>query len=60
MWRPDSYGDQMMGQWMIQYFPADYSCALVEDIMLQGFLYISRNYFAFYSNVFNHITKVIN
>uniref|UniRef100_A0A170WFL9 Gram domain-containing protein 2-like protein isoform x1 n=1 Tax=Triatoma infestans TaxID=30076 RepID=A0A170WFL9_TRIIF len=26
-----------------------YSCALVADILLQGHLYITRNYFAFYS-----------
>lgn len=37
---------------------ADYSCALVGDILLQGFLYITENYFAFYSNVFGYVTKV--
>ncbi len=35
-----------------------YSCALVGDILLQGHLYITENYFAFYSNVFGYITKV--
>lgn len=39
---------------------ADYSCALVGDILLQGHLYITKNYFAFYSNVFGYVTKVIN
>ena len=28
-----------------------YSCALVSDILLQGHLYITENYFAFHSNV---------
>jgi len=37
---------------------ADYSCALVADILLQGHLYITKNYFAFYSNVFGYVTKV--
>lgn len=37
---------------------ADYSCALVGDILLQGHLYITKNYFAFYSNVFGYVTKV--
>ncbi|CAL8111782.1 unnamed protein product [Orchesella dallaii] len=36
-----------------------YSCALVADILLQGFLYITENYFAFYSNVFGYVTKVL-
>ena len=35
-----------------------YSCALVGDILLQGHLYITENYFAFYSNVFGYVTKV--
>jgi len=35
-----------------------YSCALVGDILLQGHLYITHNYFAFYSNVFGYVTKV--
>jgi hypothetical protein len=41
-------------------FVADYSCALVGDILLQGHLYITKNYFAFYSNVFGYVTKVRN
>lgn len=36
----------------------DYSCALIGDILLQGHLYITKNYFAFYSNVFGYVTKV--
>lgn len=36
-----------------------YSCALVADILLQGNLYISENYFSFYSNVFGFITKLV-
>lgn len=35
-----------------------YSCALIGDILLQGHLYITKNYFAFYSNVFGYVTKV--
>lgn len=37
---------------------ADFSCALVSDILLQGHLYITERHFAFYSNVFGYITKV--
>ena len=37
-----------------------YSCALVSDILLQGHLYITENYFAFHSNVFGYVTKVKN
>lgn len=36
-----------------------YSCALISDILLQGHLYITSNYFAFYSNVFGYVTKVL-
>lgn len=36
-----------------------YSCALVADILLQGYLYITENHFAFYSNVFGYVTKVL-
>jgi hypothetical protein len=35
-----------------------YSCALIGDILLQGHLYITKNYFAFYSNVFGYVTKI--
>ena len=35
-----------------------YSCALVSDILLQGHLYITENYFAFHSNVFGYVTRV--
>lgn len=37
----------------------DFSCALVSDILLQGYLYITENYFAFYSNVFGYVTKLL-
>uniref|UniRef100_A0A182PCK0 GRAM domain-containing protein n=1 Tax=Anopheles epiroticus TaxID=199890 RepID=A0A182PCK0_9DIPT len=36
-----------------------FSCALVGDILLQGYLYITQNYFAFYSNVFGYVTKLL-
>lgn len=36
-----------------------FSCALVADILLQGHLYISENFFSFYSNVFGYITKLV-
>lgn len=36
-----------------------YSCALVGDILLQGHLYITKNYFGFYSNVFGYVTKIL-
>ncbi|XP_071055305.1 GRAM domain-containing protein 2A-like isoform X2 [Onthophagus taurus] len=36
-----------------------YSCALLGDILLQGQLYITNNYFAFYSNVFGYVTKLL-
>ncbi|XP_055855348.1 GRAM domain-containing protein 2B-like isoform X2 [Episyrphus balteatus] len=40
---------------VINYF----SCALVSDILLQGHLYITDHHFAFYSNVFGYVTKVV-
>lgn len=40
---------------LINYF----SCALVAEILLQGHLYISENYFSFYSNVFGYVTKLV-
>ncbi|CAH0553647.1 unnamed protein product, partial [Brassicogethes aeneus] len=36
-----------------------YLCALIGDILLQGHLYITTNYFAFYSNVFGYVTKLL-
>lgn len=41
------------------YILSDYSCAFVADILLQGHLYITPNYFAFYSNVFGYVTKLL-
>ena len=43
-----------------QHYFLGYSCALVSDILLQGHLYLTENYFAFYSNVFGYVTKVRN
>ncbi|CRK88656.1 CLUMA_CG002406, isoform A [Clunio marinus] len=40
---------------LINYF----SCAIVAEILLQGHLYVSENYFSFYSNVFGYITKIV-
>lgn len=37
----------------------DFSCAFVSDILLQGYLYITKNYIAFYSNVFGYVTKLL-
>lgn len=36
-----------------------FSCALVSDILLQGHLFITKNYFAFYSNIFGHKTQLL-
>lgn len=38
---------------------SDFSCAFVSDILLQGYLYITKNYIAFYSNVFGYVTKLL-
>lgn len=38
--------------------PAVYSCALLRDILLQGRLYISRNWLCFYANLFGKDIKV--
>lgn len=40
-------------------FIVDFSCAFVSEILLQGYLYITKNYFAFYSNVFGYVTKLL-
>ena len=31
-----------------------YSCAFFGDILLQGYLYISQNWFCFYSKILGH------
>ncbi|GBM96525.1 GRAM domain-containing protein 1A [Araneus ventricosus] len=36
-----------------------FSCALVSDILLQGHLFITKNHFAFYSNIFGHKTQIL-
>lgn len=38
---------------------ADYACALHREILIQGRIYISLNYVAFYSNIFSWITKLV-
>lgn len=38
---------------------ADYACALHREILIQGRVYISINYLAFYSNLFGWITKLV-
>lgn len=38
--------------------PSVYSCALLRDILLQGRLYISRNWLCFYANLFGKDIKV--
>lgn len=38
---------------------ADYSCALHREILIQGRLYISINYIAFYANIFSWITRLV-
>ena len=50
------FGQQVsVDEKLINYF----SCALVAEILLQGHLYVSENYFSFYSNVFGYVTKLI-
>ncbi|CAG9859306.1 unnamed protein product [Phyllotreta striolata] len=36
-----------------------YSCALVSDFLRHGQLYVTNNYFAFYSNIFGYVTKLL-
>lgn len=36
-----------------------FSCALIADILLQGHLFVSENFFSFYSNVFGYVTKLV-
>jgi len=43
------------GEMLIDWF----NCALIADILLQGYLYISDNYFAFYSNIFGYKTQIL-
>ncbi|XP_063611960.1 GRAM domain-containing protein 2B-like [Penaeus indicus] len=40
-------------------FSADFACALVSDILLQGTLYITPNFFAFYSKIFGHVSRLL-
>ncbi|XP_076029525.1 uncharacterized protein LOC143018209 isoform X3 [Oratosquilla oratoria] len=36
-----------------------YACALLSEILLQGTLFITPNFFAFYSKIFGHVSKVL-
>ncbi|KAL7635242.1 UNVERIFIED_CONTAM: hypothetical protein RMT77_014229 [Armadillidium vulgare] len=36
-----------------------YACAIVSDILWQGTLYITDNYFAFYSNIFGYVNRTL-
>ncbi|KAF2362541.1 GRAM domain [Trinorchestia longiramus] len=36
-----------------------YSCALLSDILLHGTLFITKNYVAFYSKIFYHVSRVL-
>lgn len=36
-----------------------YNCALDGEILRQGHLYITKNFFAFYSNIFGNITRLL-
>ncbi|XP_071524549.1 uncharacterized protein [Panulirus ornatus] len=49
------FSDAPSNEWVLNYF----SCALVSDILLQGTLYITPNYFAFYSNIFGHVSRLL-
>ncbi|KAK4305686.1 hypothetical protein Pmani_022429 [Petrolisthes manimaculis] len=42
-------------EWVLNYF----ACALVSDILLQGTLYITPNFFAFYSKIFGHVSRLL-
>nr|XP_053629678.1 GRAM domain-containing protein 2B-like isoform X1 [Cherax quadricarinatus] len=49
------FADAPASEWVLNYF----SCALVSDILLQGTLFITPNYFAFYSKIFGHVSKLM-
>ncbi|RWS01652.1 hypothetical protein B4U79_13671, partial [Dinothrombium tinctorium] len=49
------FSQVQQGERLINYF----SCALLADILLQGYLYISENHFGFYSNIFGYKTKLL-
>jgi hypothetical protein len=38
----------------------DFNCALQENILLQGHMYLFLHHICFYSNIFGYETKVIN
>jgi hypothetical protein len=43
------------GERLIDWF----NCALIADILLQGYLYISDHHFGFYSNIFGYKTQFL-
>ncbi|XP_042236080.1 uncharacterized protein LOC121875556 isoform X3 [Homarus americanus] len=49
------FADAPASEWVLNYF----SCALVSDILLQGTLYITPNFFAFYSKIFGHVSRLL-
>ncbi|XP_068238776.1 protein Aster-A-like isoform X3 [Palaemon carinicauda] len=49
------FGDAPPSERVLNYF----ACALVSDILLQGTLYITPNYFAFYSKIFGHVSRLL-
>lgn len=58
MWLHDNYTTQLKKK-TILFIIADFSCAFVSDILLQGYMYITKNHIAFYSNVFGYVTKLL-
>ncbi|XP_069162386.1 uncharacterized protein [Procambarus clarkii] len=49
------FADAPPNEWVLNYF----SCALVADILLQGTLFITPNFFAFYSKIFGHVSRLL-
>ncbi|XP_064098306.1 uncharacterized protein LOC135209569 isoform X2 [Macrobrachium nipponense] len=49
------FADAPPSERVLNYF----ACALVSDILLQGTLYITPNYFAFYSKIFGHVSRLL-
>ncbi|KAK3867578.1 hypothetical protein Pcinc_026972 [Petrolisthes cinctipes] len=49
------FGEAPPNEWVLNYF----ACALVSDILLQGTLYITPNFFAFYSKIFGHVSRLL-
>ncbi|XP_069978889.1 GRAM domain-containing protein 2B isoform X7 [Penaeus vannamei] len=49
------FADAPPSERVLNYF----ACALVSDILLQGTLYITPNFFAFYSKIFGHVSRLL-